>query len=123
MPENTYGPSFNHMELVDAVAGETGVDRDVVADVLRGAFDVIGRTLASRGTVTVTNFGRFSTYTRGARNPLTGETGFIATTARFRSSGSLKRAVRSGEVPETFKKRPSPRPSRRTLEDGFAPAS
>lgn len=113
MSENTSGPSFNHMQLVDAVTGQLdGVSRETVAKVMRGTFDVIGQTLAAKGTVSVTNFGRFTTFTRGVRNPLTGETGLVTTTARWAASGSLKKAVRTGTVPETFKKAGNGRPVR-----------
>lgn len=115
---NTEGPSLNHMELVDAVTGQLdGVSRATVVKVLRATFDVIGQTLAARGTVSVTNFGRFATGTRRARNPITGETGLVTTTARWAATGALKTAVKTGQVPETFKKAGNGRPARSSSWD------
>lgn len=122
---NTEGPTFNHMQLVDAVTGQLdGVSRETVARVLRTTFDVIGQTMAARGTVSVSNFGKFATFTRQTHNPLTGETGIITTTARWAATGALKTAVRTGNVPETLQKKSNGRPGRRRpLEDDFTPAS
>lgn len=104
--------SLNHTQLIEEVAFESGESKEVAADVLRAAFDVIGRTVAGGGSVTVTNFG--SWYAREAaarqvRNPKTGETWHQGpkTQPRFRWAPAVKDAAASGEVPETFQKKAS----------------
>lgn len=102
--------TLNHTQLIEAVAEESGESKDVVARVLRAAFDVIGRTVIELGRVTVTNFGTWyasSVAPRMRRNPQNGEEWMQSRTAypRFRWSPRVRDAVVSGDVLPTLKKR------------------
>lgn len=104
--------SLNHMQLVEAVAAETGLPRDTVSAVLRGTFDVIGQVVTDGGKVTVTNFGSWfsrAVAARQARNPQTGGRVTVPAGRRaaFRWSPKMKGAVASGTVLDTLKKLPS----------------
>lgn len=103
---------MNHMTLVDHVSTRSGINREVVALVLRATFDIIGQRVTRGDTVSVTNFGTWTARFAPAsvrRNPQTGEP--VTVPARnnpvFRWSPKIADAVRSGVAPRTFKKRAS----------------
>jgi DNA-binding protein HU-beta len=96
---------LNHTQLIAAVAQESGHSQAAVAAVLRATFDVVGRTVAGGGTVSVTNFGRFDRLVRkSAHNPQTMEPLGPTAGVRFKSSGRLREAVREGQQITTLKK-------------------
>lgn len=104
---STVQPSgdLNHMDLIAAVAAESGVSKAVVDKVLRATFDVIGRTVANNGRVKITNFGSwFRRIVPNTRNPQTGESLGPSATARFRASGKLADAVKAGVPADTLRK-------------------
>jgi len=104
------GKTLNHTQLIEAVAVESGESKKIVEKVLRATFDVIGRAVIEKGRVTVTNFGTWyasEVAPRVRRDPSTGEE-FMArrtTYPRFRWSPRVRRAVVSGDVLPTLKKR------------------
>jgi nucleoid DNA-binding protein len=96
---------LNHTGLVDAVAAESGVDRETVGRVLRATFDVVGRTVSAGLEVRVTNFGTWSRrMIRATRNPQTGETSGPSASVGFRPTGRLTEWVKSGQPSATLKK-------------------
>lgn len=102
--------SLNHTQLIEAVAAEAGLSKKIVDQVLRATFDVIGRTVIEKGRVTVTNFGTWyasSVAPRMRRDPSTGDEWMQSRTAypRFRWSPRVRKAVVSGDVLPTLKKR------------------
>jgi DNA-binding protein HU-beta len=87
-------------ELIDEIAGHSGLGRRDAASALDATLDVITATLASGGEVTLTGFGKFHTAVRGARqgvNPRTGEAMQIgaSTVPRFTAGSALKKAVKA----------------------------
>ncbi len=89
---------MNKAELVDAIAGDTGltkVDAQAALDSLTG---VVEKQLKKGNEVAITGFGKFSVTKRGARtgrNPQTGETLKIKASKapKFSAGASLKAAV------------------------------
>lgn len=99
---------LNHMSLIRLVAEESGVKREDVAKVLRAMFDVVGRAVAQGSRVRIANFGSWLTRTvPNTRNPKTGESTGAVTVVRFRATGKLADAVKTGEIVGSLKKLPS----------------
>lgn len=102
--------NLNHTELTKEVAAESGLPDDVVGQVLRAAFDVIGRHVVAGFRVNVTNFGTWylsEVAPRIRRDLSTGEEWRAPRTnyPRFKFAPFFTEATKSGEVPKTFKKR------------------
>ncbi len=99
----------NFTRLVELVAAESGVSEDEVRKVLRGTFDVIGRTVLAGHKVTVTNFGSWAGVrkaARYARNPQTGNRVLVPARleGRFRWSQTIVNALATGQRLTTLAK-------------------
>ncbi len=82
-------------ELVQRVAGDTGMSQSQAKDAVEATFAAITQELVNGGEVAVSGFGKFSVSERSARegrNPATGETIQIAASkaARFSAASGLK---------------------------------
>lgn len=89
---------MNKSELINRVAEQTGVARDMLEVVLGQTFGAIESVLTEGEQVSIHGFGTFSSKTREARqgrNPRTGETINIAQSqvVVFKPAKSLKSAV------------------------------
>ena len=89
---------MNKGELVDAVAGSTGLSRADAGKAVDATLDAIQGTLSSGGQVSLVGFGTFSVKARAARmgrNPRTGEAIHIAASnvPGFKAGKGLKDAV------------------------------
>ena len=89
---------MNKGELVDAVAGSTGLSRADAGKAVDATLDAIQNTLANGGSVSLVGFGTFSVKARAARmgrNPRTGEAIHIAASnvPGFKAGKGLKDAV------------------------------
>ena len=89
---------MNKGELVDAVAGSTGLSRSDAGKAVDATLDAIQNTLANGGSVSLVGFGTFSVKARAARmgrNPRTGEAIHIAASnvPGFKAGKGLKDAV------------------------------
>ncbi|NIS89194.1 MAG: DNA-binding protein HU [Woeseiaceae bacterium] len=89
---------MNKGELVDAVAGSSGLSRADAAKAVDATLDAVQRTLANGGSVSLVGFGTFSVKARAARmgrNPRTGEAIHIAASnvPGFKAGKGLKDAV------------------------------
>lgn len=85
-------------ELIKAVATATGVSQHHVGEIITSTFDTIANTMAAKGEVEVTGFGKFSRAFRDARtgrNMHTGQPMPIPAkgAAKFTASSVLKKAV------------------------------
>jgi DNA-binding protein HU-beta len=68
---------MNKADLVDHIAGKTGLTKKSVADVLEAFMDGVMATVKKGDSVTLTGFGTFKPSARSARtgrNPQTGAT-------------------------------------------------
>ena len=88
---------MNKGELVDAVAGSSGLSRSDAAKAVDATLDAISSTLANGGSVSLVGFGTFSVKARAARmgrNPSTGEAIQIAASnvPGFKAGKGLKDA-------------------------------
>ncbi len=86
---------MNKRELVEAVAGGTGMSRSAVAEALDAVLEAVAASLAAGEPVSVPGFGTFEVRERGARtgrNPRTGEAIEIAASrvAAFRAGKALR---------------------------------
>ena len=89
---------MNKGELVDAVAGSTGLSRADAGKAVDATLDAIQNTLAAGGSVSLVGFGTFSVKARAARmgrNPRTGEAIHIAASnvPGFKAGKGLKDAI------------------------------
>jgi DNA-binding protein HU-beta len=89
---------MNKNELIDAIAGRSGLSKADAGRALEAFLGSVQSTLASGGSVKITGFGTFSGSHRAAttgRNPRTGEAIQIAASknAKFKSGKGLKDAV------------------------------
>ena len=89
---------MNKGELVDAVAGSSGLSRADAAKAVDATLDAITGTLANGGSVSLVGFGTFSVKARAARmgrNPRTGEAIQIkaSNVPGFKAGKGLKDAV------------------------------
>lgn len=89
---------MNRKELVDAIAGKTGLTKKDAESFLNGFVETIVRELKKGGSVSLVGFGSFKVTKRAARqarNPQTGAT--IKIPARkvpsFKAGKDLKTAV------------------------------
>jgi len=87
-------------EFVAAVSSKSGLANRDAEKAVNAFLETIQETLASRGDVSFTGFGKFSVSDRAARqgvNPRTGERVQIAATRvpKFSAGSQLKAAVKS----------------------------
>ncbi len=85
-------------ELVDKVAGDTGISKKDAAAAVKAVTSGISDTLAGGGSVSLVGFGTFSVSHRAARmgrNPRTGEPLQIKASkgVKFKAGKTLKEAV------------------------------
>lgn len=100
---------INQGALNEHVAAQAGIKLQTVEVVLRAFYDVVGRKITEGHTVSVSNFGTWTTRTtaeRLAHNPSTMDAVVVPETRhpKFTYSPKVKEAVASGVVPETFRK-------------------
>ena len=86
-------------DLVDVLAGKSGLSKTVAGEFLNITLDEIGKSLAKGQEVVLTGFGKFLVSHRKARtgrNPQTGASIKIAaaTVPRFKAGKALKDLVR-----------------------------
>ena len=89
---------MNRKELVEAVAGDTGMSRLAAAETVDAVLEAVAASLAAGEPVTVPGFGTFEVRERAARtgrNPQTGETIEIAASRlpAFRAAKALRDRV------------------------------
>lgn len=89
---------MNKGELVDAIAGKTGLTKAAAGEALDAALDAISGALKGGDEVKLVGFGSFVTLQRKAgegRNPRTGETVKIAASKlpKFKPGAGLKALV------------------------------
>ncbi len=89
---------MNKAELIDAVAGQAGLQKAEATRAVEAVFDSISAALKSGDTVALLGFGTFSVKARAARagrNPRTGETIEIPASKvpGFKAGKALKDAV------------------------------
>ena len=89
---------MNKGQLIDKIAGSSGLSKADAGKALEATLDVITETLKDGDKVTIPGFGTFSTSERSARsgrNPQTGETIEIKarTIAKFKAGSKLSDAV------------------------------
>lgn len=68
--------TLNKMSLAERLSDRTGLGRAVAYEAVECMFDIVAVTVASGGTISITNFGsleRVDRTSRRARNPHTGE--------------------------------------------------
>jgi nucleoid DNA-binding protein len=87
-------------ELIDAVAGKTGMKKKDASSVVDAILDVITETLGRKEEVSLVGFGTFDVRARGeraGRNPRTGEQITIpaGTACVFRPGRRMREAVGS----------------------------
>jgi DNA-binding protein HU-beta len=91
---------MNKNELIEQVAGKTGLTKSAATEAVEAILDVISTTLIGGEDVRLTGFGTFRISERKAsegRNPRTGETIKIeaARAIKFRQGSELKDRVNS----------------------------
>jgi len=89
---------MNKGELIEAVAGSSGLSRSEATKAVDATLDAITKTLAHGGSVSLVGFGTFSVKARAARmgrNPRTGEAIHISASnvPGFKAGKGLKDAV------------------------------
>jgi DNA-binding protein HU-beta len=97
-PDRKGGLNVNKNDLVNAVAGSSGLSKVDAAKAVDGVFDAISSSLARGQEVRVVGFGTFSVARRKAtqgRNPRTGEKIQIAASnqPKFKAGKGLKESV------------------------------
>jgi DNA-binding protein HU-beta len=90
---------MNKNQVVDNIAGKTGLTKKDVETVVNGLLDEVTEALKSNDKVQFVGFGTFETRERSSRtgrNPQTGETINIpaSTVPAFRAGNKLKEAVK-----------------------------
>jgi len=93
---------MNKSELVDAIAGRTGVAKTDVDATLKGLFEVVAKTVSTGDDkITIPGFISFEQSHRKARtgrNPQTGATIQVAATNTVKvSAGSKLKAIAAGK--------------------------
>jgi DNA-binding protein HU-beta len=89
---------MNKTELVEAVAGDSGLSKADSARAIESFVSTVGKTLKKGDDVVITGFGKFSVVKRAARmgvNPRTGEKVKIKASKapKFSAGAGLKQAV------------------------------
>lgn len=90
---------MNKNELIEKIAGQTGLTKKVTGEVLDTFVSEVTNTLKMKNSLTLVGFGTFKTVDRAARtgvNPKTGEKIKIkaATVPKFVAGKALKEKVR-----------------------------
>ncbi len=89
---------MNRVELIDAIAAETGLTKKDIDATLKSFMNVVSNTLQKKESVQLIGFGTFTTVDkpeREGRNPANGETIKIAasTAVKFKAGTALKEKV------------------------------
>ncbi len=89
---------MNKQQLIDAVAGKTGMTKKSVADVLDAVLEAVMGSVKKGDTVTLTGFGAFRSVHQAAsvkRNPKTGAPVNVAAknVPRFRAGKQFREMV------------------------------
>lgn len=89
---------MNRVELIDAIAAETGLTKKDIDATLKSFMSVVSDTLQKKESVQLIGFGTFTTVDkpeREGRNPSNGETIKIAasTAVKFKVGTALKEKV------------------------------
>jgi nucleoid DNA-binding protein len=92
------GEFMNKTELVEAVAGDSGLSKADSARAIESFVSTVGKSLKKGDDVVITGFGKFSVVKRAARmgvNPRTGEKVKIKASKapKFSAGAGLKQAV------------------------------
>lgn len=102
-------PRISQEDLAKRTARRTGLTQDKAREAVQTVLDLIGEALAGRTEVTLGNFGTFLTgdrpYASGVLADGKPHRG-VTRTVRFRATGRLKEAVRTGEIPVTLRRSP-----------------
>ncbi len=90
--------SLNKTQLINTIAGETGLTKVQAEKAVKATFTAISDELKGGGSVTLIGFGTFSVFERAARkgkNPRTGKTIDIAAknVAKFKPGKALAESV------------------------------
>lgn len=89
---------MNRVELIDAIAAETGLTKKDIDATLKSFMNVVSNTLQKKESVQLIGFGTFTTVDkpeREGRNPANGEMIKIAasTAVKFKAGTALKEKV------------------------------
>ena len=100
---------MNRVELIDAIAAETGLTKKDIDATLKSFMNVVSDTLQKKESVQLIGFGTFSTVDkpeREGRNPANGETIKIAasTAVKFKAGTALKEKVNTKPEKKSGKK-------------------
>lgn len=100
---------MNRVELIDAIAAETGLTKKDIDATLKSFMNVVSDTLQKKESVQLIGFGTFSTVDkpeREGRNPANGETIKIAasTAVKFKAGTALKEKVNTKPQKKSGKK-------------------
>ena len=90
---------MNKSELIEKIAGQTGLSKKATGDVVDSFITEVTNTLKKKDSLTLVGFGTFKTVDRAARtgvNPKTGEKIKIkaATVPKFVAGKALKEKVK-----------------------------
>ncbi len=100
---------MNRVELIDAIAAETGLTKKDIDATLKSFMNVVSNTLQKKESVQLIGFGTFTTVDkpeREGRNPANGETIKIAasTAVKFKAGTALKEKVNTKPEKKSGKK-------------------
>ena len=100
---------MNRVELIDAIAAETGLTKKDIDATLKSFMNVVSDTLQKKESVQLIGFGTFTTVDkpeREGRNPANGETIKIAasTAVKFKAGTALKEKVNTKPEKKSGKK-------------------
>lgn len=100
---------MNRVELIDAIAAETGLTKKDIDATLKSFMNVVSGTLQKKESVQLIGFGTFTTVDkpeREGRNPSNGETIKIAasTAVKFKAGTALKEKVNTKPEKKSGKK-------------------
>ena len=100
---------MNKVELIDAIANETGLTKKDIDPTLKSFMSVVSDTLQKKDKVQLIGFGTFETSERAARtgrNPANGEPLKIAasTQVKFKAGTALKEKVNTKPEKKSGKK-------------------
>lgn len=100
---------MNRVELIDAIANETGLTKKDIDATLKSFMNVVSDTLQKKDKVQLIGFGTFETVDKPARegrNPANGEKIKIAasTAVKFKAGAALKEKVNTKPAKKSKKK-------------------
>ena len=100
---------MNRVELIDAIAAETGLTKKDIDATLKSFMNVVSDTLQKKESVQLIGFGTFTTVDkpeREGRNPANGDTIKIAasTAVKFKAGTALKEKVNTKPEKKSGKK-------------------